>query len=56
VAKTEAGVGGWRDKSRLPFREHEQGFRFALFGTLDYRPEGSAGNQRRRPDAASSDS
>lgn len=49
-------MGCWRDKSRLPFPEHEQGFRFELPGTLDYPPKGSAGNKQRRPGAASSDS
>ena len=56
AAKAESQVERWREENRLPFPEHEEGFRFELSGTLDYPPEGSAGNKRRSPDSASSDS
>lgn len=56
VVDAETRVGCWRDNSRLPFPDHDESLRFELSGTLDYPPEGSAGNKRRQPDAASSDS
>jgi MscS family membrane protein len=56
AAKAESQVERWREENRLPFPEHEEGFRFELSGTLDYPPEGSAGNKRHRPDTSSSDS
>jgi len=54
--KAESMVERWREENRLPFPDYEESFRFELSGTLDYPPEGSAGNKRQRPDAVSSDS
>ena len=54
--KAESMVERWREENRLPFPDYEESFRFELSGTLDYPPEGSAGNKRRQPDPASSDS
>lgn len=45
--KAAAQVERWRAENRLPFPDYEEGFRFELAGTLDYPPEGSAGNKRR---------
>ena len=56
AAKAESQVERWREENRLPFPEHEEGLRFELSSTLDYPPEGSAGNKRHRPDTSSSDS
>jgi MscS family membrane protein len=39
-------VERWRDENRLPFPDHEAGFRFELANTLDYPPKGSAGNRQ----------
>jgi MscS family membrane protein len=49
TAKAEELVERWRKENRLPFPDHEPGFRFELAGTLDWPPKGSAGN-RREPD------
>lgn len=45
--KAASQVERWRAENRLPFPDYEEGFRFELAGTLDYPPEGSAGNKRR---------
>jgi MscS family membrane protein len=42
-------VGRWREENRLPFPEHEAGFRFELASTLDWPPKGSPGNRNERP-------
>ena len=47
--KAEKLVGRWRDEDRLPFPDHEAGYRFELSNTLDYPPRGSAGNRNERP-------
>ncbi len=54
IEKAESLVKRWREENRLPFPEHEAGFRFELASTLDWPPKGSPGNrnQRRMPDAA----
>ena len=49
IEKAETLVGRWREESRLPFPEHEAGFRFELANTLDWPPKGSAGNRNERP-------
>jgi MscS family membrane protein len=49
VEKAEAMVARWREENRLPFPEHEQGFRFELASTLDWPPKGSPGNRNERP-------
>ncbi len=46
--KAEKLVERWRDEDRLPFPEHEAGFRFELSNTLDYPPRGSPGNRQER--------
>jgi MscS family membrane protein len=48
-AKAEELVDRWREENRLPFPEHETGFRFELANTLDYPPKGSPGNRNERP-------
>ena len=50
VAKAEALVQRWREEDRLPFPEHEQGYRFELANTLDFPPKGSPGNRNERPE------
>jgi MscS family membrane protein len=47
--KAEKLVERWRDEDRLPFPDHEAGYRFELSNTLDYPPEGSAVNRNERP-------
>jgi MscS family membrane protein len=47
--KAKSMVERWREENRLPFPDHEEGFRFELASTLDYPPEGSAG-RRKAPD------
>ncbi len=47
--KAEKLVERWRDEDRLPFPDHEAGYRFELSNTLDYPPKGSAGNRHERP-------
>jgi MscS family membrane protein len=49
AAKAEALVERWREENRLPFPEHEQGFRFELASTLDWPPKGSPGNRNEGP-------
>ena len=49
IEKAEALVKRWRDEDRLPFPDHETGFRFELANTLDYPPKGSPGNRQERP-------
>lgn len=50
IAKAEALVGRWREENRLPFPDHEEGFRFELAGErLDWPPRGSTGNRHERP-------
>jgi MscS family membrane protein len=47
--KAEALVRRWRDEDRLPFPEHEAGYRFELANTLDFPPKGSPSNRSERP-------
>jgi MscS family membrane protein len=47
--KAEKLVERWRDEDRMPFPDHETGYRFELANTLDYPPRGSAGNRNERP-------
>jgi len=49
IEKAESLVKRWREENRLPFPEHETGFRFELANTLDYPPKGSPGNRHERP-------
>ena len=49
TTKAEALVRRWRDEDRLPFPEHEAGYRFELANTLDFPPKGSPGNRNERP-------
>jgi len=49
IEKAETLVRRWRDENRLPFPEHETGFRFELANTLDYPPKGSPENRNERP-------
>jgi MscS family membrane protein len=49
IEKAETLVRRWREDNRLPFPEHETGFRFELANTLDYPPKGSPGNRNERP-------
>lgn len=48
-AKAETLIERWRDEDRLPFPDHETGYRFELANTLDYPPEGSPDSRRERP-------
>jgi MscS family membrane protein len=49
AAKAGELVERWREEDRLPFPDHEAGFRFELANTLDYPPKGSPGNRNERP-------
>jgi len=49
VEKAETLVRRWREENRLPFPDHEAGFRFELANTLDYPPKGSPDNRNERP-------
>jgi MscS family membrane protein len=48
AAKAGELVERWREEDRLPFPDHEAGFRFELANTLDYPPKGSPANRRER--------
>ena len=49
VEKAEGLVERWRQENRLPFPEHEAGFRFELANTLDWPPKGTPGNRQEGP-------